>query len=110
METRQDGVQPADQKLYSGVMRLNALVFGLVSGLLCGMILFLATVWLVIKGGDPVGPHLALLNQYFWGYSVTVPGSFVGFVYGFLVGMVTGLAMGWIYNKLVNIKTGTRNL
>ena len=41
--------------------------------------LFIATNWLVIKGGERVGPHLQLLSQYFIGYRVTFLGSFIDF-------------------------------
>ena len=44
------------------VVRLNAVVTGVVTGLLAGLALFVATNWLVLKGGPVVGPHLALLG------------------------------------------------
>ncbi|MBW1788857.1 MAG: hypothetical protein JRK53_19945, partial [Deltaproteobacteria bacterium] len=77
---------------------------GLVLGLLLGLIIFAATNWLVIKGGDPVGPHLALLSQYFIGYRVTFWGSFVGFAYGFALGTLCGALIGWVYNKVARIR------
>jgi ABC-type dipeptide/oligopeptide/nickel transport system permease subunit len=58
----------------------------------------------VIKGGDPVGPHLSLLSQYFFGYRVTFLGSFVGFAYGFAVGTISGALIGWIYNKIADLR------
>ena len=30
--------------------------------------MFVAADWLILKGGEPVGPHLALLDQFFIGY------------------------------------------
>jgi hypothetical protein len=35
-------------------------------------------LWLVIKGGVVIGPNLQLLSQYYYGYTVTVPGPFWG--------------------------------
>ena len=93
-----------EQKLFSGVLWLNAKVFGLTLGIVCGLALFLATNWLVIKGGDPVGPHLSLLGQYFIGYRVSFLGSFIGFAYGFAVGTLSGALIGWIYNKIVTLR------
>jgi ABC-type dipeptide/oligopeptide/nickel transport system permease subunit len=58
----------------------------------------------VIKGGDPVGPHLSLLSQYFFGYRVTFLGSFVGFAYGFAVGTISGALIAWIYNKIADLR------
>jgi hypothetical protein len=93
-----------DEKLFSGVLWLNAKVFGLTLGIVCGLALFLATNWLVIKGGDRVGPHLALLSQYFIGYRVSFLGSLIGFFYGFAVGTLCGSLIGWIYNKIVTLR------
>jgi hypothetical protein len=95
-----------EQKLFSGVLSLNSKVIGLVLGLVCGLIIFIATNWLVIKGGDTVGPHLELLNQFFIGYRVTFFGSFIGFAYGFALGTLGGAMIGWIYNKIVWFRNG----
>ena len=69
-----------------------------------GMGLFLMTTWLIIKGGPHVGQHLQLLSNYFIGYSVTWWGSIAGLFYGALSGAVIGLAVGTIYNKIVNLR------
>jgi hypothetical protein len=87
-------------KLFKGTLWLNAKAFGLVLGLLCGLLIFMATNWLVLKGGEQVGPHLRLLSQYFIGYRVTFIGSLIGFAYGFAVGTLSGAFIGWIYNKI----------
>ncbi|MCK5204417.1 MAG: hypothetical protein KAR15_11120 [Desulfobacterales bacterium] len=68
------------------------------------MAIFIATNWLVIKGGDPVGPNLQLLSQYFIGYRVSFFGSIIGFVYGFVVGTLCGALIGWVYNKIAGFK------
>ncbi|KPK00657.1 MAG: hypothetical protein AMJ60_00490 [Desulfobacterales bacterium SG8_35] len=80
---------------------LNAKVVGLAFGLILGLGIFVATNWLVIKGGERVGPHLILLSQYFIGYKVTFLGSLIGAAYGFALGTSCGALMGWIYNKIV---------
>jgi hypothetical protein len=98
-------VQNTDTKeLYAKVLRLNASALGLVLGLLCGISLFIATNWLVIKGGDPVGPHLALLSQYFIGYRVSFVGSLIGFLYAFVIGGLGGVLIGWIYNRALHLR------
>lgn len=93
-----------DEKLFSGILILNAKVLGLVLGLLFGLGIFIATNWLIIKGGDPVGLHLQLLSQFFIGYRVSFLGSFIGFAYGFAVGTISGSMIGWIYNRIVAFK------
>ncbi len=90
-----------EEKLFRGVLLLNAKVVGLAFGLILGLGIFVATNWLIIKGGDRVGPHLILLSQYFIGYRVTFLGSLIGAAYGFALGTISGSLMGWIYNKLV---------
>lgn len=86
------------------VVRLNAVIAGLVTGLLAGFALFLATNWLVLKGGRVVGPHLALLNQFFPGYRVTFVGSFIGGAWAFAVGFVAAFAVVRIYNVMVSLR------
>ena len=104
MTTKDTSVTPDEEKLFRGVLWLNIKVFGLSFGLLFGLGVFIATNWLVIKGGDPPGPHLSLLGQYFIGYRVTLFGSFIGFTYGFVVGAVSGKLIAWIYNKLASLR------
>jgi len=104
MKGRKEEDRAAEQKLFSGVLWLNAKVFGLTLGIVCGLALFLATNWLVLKGGRPVGPHLSLLSQYFIGYRVSFVGSFIGFFYGFAVGTLCGSLMGWMYNRIAALR------
>jgi hypothetical protein len=78
--------------------RFNATVQGLVSGILLGGVIFLATIWLILKGGEPVGPHLSLLGWFFVGYRVTFVGSLIGFGYGFLAGFIAGYLLATLYN------------
>lgn len=98
-------------ELKRAIVKLNFKVLGLVLGFLLGMVIFLATNWLLIKGGEPgpngemiVGPNLALLGQFFIGYTVSFAGSIIGFLYGFGLGTITGAALGIIYNALINRK------
>ena len=84
------------------VARLRASVMAVVFGLTSGTGLFVATVWLVIRGGETVGPTLGLLRNYFPGYSVTWPGAFVGFFYAALLGAAIGWAVAFIYNQVVS--------
>ena len=86
--------------LTRAVARLRAGVMAAVFGLTAGTGLWLATAWLVIRGGKNVGQHLGLLRFYFPGYTVTWGGAFVGFFYGALVGATAGFLLAWIYNRL----------
>jgi hypothetical protein len=94
-------------ELLKSTVRLNAKILGIAVGLLFGLVVFLATNWLIIKGALPdatgevvIGPHLALLSHYFIGYRVTFAGSVIGFAYGFVLGAVTGWLLVRIYNRI----------
>ena len=90
-----------EEVILSRIMKLNATVQGLVSGIVAGFAIFIATNWLVLKGGYVVGPHLSLLSQFFIGYRVTFFGSLIGFAYAFVVGFVLGFFVARIYNWFV---------
>ena len=82
------------------IARLRAGIVAIVTGMVGGVALFVATLWLVIQGGPNVGQHLNLLRAYYPGYSVTWPGSLLGFVYGALTGAILGWCVAWLYNVL----------
>ena len=90
------------------VVRLKAVIVGLVTGLMAGLAVFVATNWLILKGGRVVGPHLALLGQFFIGYRVTFAGSLIGFLWAFVVGFLVGVAVVWIYNRLADLRSPRR--
>ena len=94
--------QREEQALARAIARLRSGVMALVFGMTCGVGLWIATVWLVIRDGPNVGQHLGLLRFYFPGYTVTWSGAFVGFVYGVLAGGAVGFLLAWVYNRLAD--------
>jgi hypothetical protein len=88
------------------LMRLNAMVQGLVTGIIAGLGIFGATNWLILTSqeGEAVGPHLSLLGQFFVGYEVTFVGSLIGFAYAFVTGFVVGYGVTGIYNYILEHK------
>ncbi len=92
------------REVIRAVARIHAGVLALVCGTIAGVGLFIMTAWLLIKGGPEVGPHLGLLGQYFYGYSVTWKGSLVGLLYGAVVGGVVGGVIGAVYNGIVALR------
>ena len=93
-----------EEVVLTRVLKLNATVQGFVTGTIAGFVVFIATNWLVLKGGDVVGPHLSLLSQFFIGYRVTFVGSLIGFAYGFVVGFVLGYLIARIYNWIAGLR------
>ena len=107
-ESRSDGLPTRieEEELLQEVIRLSRNVLGLTLGILFAAGIFLATNFLVLKGGPTVGIHLQLLNQYFPGYRVTFGGSFLGAAYGFAVGYVSGWIIAAVYNWVVLLRHG----
>jgi len=106
-----DTMRKEEEKLLRATLRLNSKVMGLTFGLIFGLVIFVATNWLLLKGGYVnaegeyvIGPHLALLNQFFLGYRISFFGSIIGFFYGFAIGTLTGSAIGWGYNKIADLR------
>ena len=73
--------------------KIDGVALGGAVGATLGVVLHLATLVLVFKGGSVVGPHLGLLAQYFPGYTVTWSGSIVCLAYG----LVSGFVVGWLF-------------
>jgi hypothetical protein len=98
-------MHPEDEQvrriLRTRVIRLNEVVTGLTVGFIAGVLLFIATNILVLKGGGVVGPHLSLLNQVFIGYEVTFVGSLIGFAYALVSGIIVGYCGAKVYNWIV---------
>jgi hypothetical protein len=93
-----------EQVVLTRLLRLNAMVQGIVTGIVAGLGIFIATNWLVLKGGDVVGPHLSLLGNFFIGYQVSFFGSLIGFTYGFLTGFIVGYVVARIYNRVLSLR------
>jgi len=81
--------------------KLDRLALGLSTGTMAAVVLFIATIALVLKGGPVVGPNLQLLSQYLPGYSVTWHGSVLGLAYGFATGFIAGWSFAFLRNIAV---------
>lgn len=88
-----------DELIVQSLARVDAIAFGVAIGTVLGFGVFFATIVLLWKGGDVIGPTLGLLDQYFIGYEVTPVGSLIGFAWGF----ATGFVIGWIGAGLRNL-------
>lgn len=85
----------------NSLKRLHGRAWGIATGMFLGLGLFLATIILVLRDGPNMGEHLSLLSVYLPGYSVSVGGSFIGFVYAFVIGYAMGRVIGTVYNFAV---------
>jgi hypothetical protein len=80
-------------------MRLNAKVLALTAGIFWGLSVFIATIWLLILGFQ--GKTIALLGNFYFGYSFSIGGAFVGLIWGFIDGLICGYIFAWVYNALL---------
>lgn len=103
MAPQQHLLTPSDELLAietrRALLRLRERAWMIATGLVCGVLLGAATLVLVVRGGPQVGAHLGLLSVYLPGYSVTVLGSVVGFLYAAIIGG----ALGWLAGRLYNL-------
>jgi len=88
----------------AAVARLRAGILAIVFAMVGGTGLFVATAWLLIKGGENVGATLGLLGNYLPGYAVSWPGAIVGLLYGAGIGGVAGWSLARIYNRLARTR------
>jgi len=84
-------------RLLGPLVRMNAISFAVVVGLLIGVGFCGATLWLLIRGGPSPGRTLATLGYVFPGYSVSWTGAFIGLFWGAVAGFLASLPWSWIY-------------
>ncbi len=78
---------------------LDKAALGLACAMVCGLLMFLATAFLIVTHHrGPLGPNLSLLGQFFLGYSVSWKGALIGLVWGGLLGYVAGWLFAFIRN------------
>lgn len=78
-------------------MRLNIKALALTSGIMWGGAVCLATLWLLALGYQ--GELIRVLDHFYLGYGFSVPGAFIGLVWGFVDGAICGALFAWIYNR-----------
>ncbi len=92
----------SDEVIIKAFAKMDKLAFATAVGSVCGLGIFISTLWLIIKGDQTLALGLQLLGQYFAGYTVTVQGAFIGTGYGFLWGFI----FGWLFAYLRNLCLG----
>lgn len=92
----------SDEALIRMFTRIDKLAFATAIGSVCGLAIFLPTIWLIIMADKILDPSLKFLGQYFIGYTVSVKGAFIGMAYSFLWGFI----LGWLFAYLRNFFLG----
>ncbi len=88
-----------DEYFQQTFSKMHKLGFAIATGTVSGLIMFMATLFLILKGGETVGQNLQLLSSYFLGYTVTIKGAFIGLAYSFGYGFL----FGWLFATFRNL-------
>lgn len=102
-ESNEPNAELAGEQIVQSLAKIDSLALGVALGAVFALGIFLATNLLIFKGGEKVGPNLALLGQFFPGYRVTFGGSLIGLLYGFISGFVLGWLIAVIRNIIIRI-------
>ncbi len=78
--------------------RIDGLALGSAMAAVSAIVFFLLTVWPVLTDNAVLRPCLALLSQYYFGYTVSIRGAFIASGYT----LVWGFIFGWIFAGLRN--------
>jgi hypothetical protein len=85
------------ETMHMAIAPVHKAALGVATGLVAGLIVAAATLFIVVLRPQPE-PRLDLLANYFYGYTVTVGGAAVGFAWAFAVGFVGGWFVGFVRN------------
>jgi hypothetical protein len=97
-----DAQPQATDKFVPLFPRAHKFALGLAFGLTAGLGIFALTAFHVLlrpQMGLPIG----LLNQYFYGYSVSWKGALSGLAWGFGTGFVAGWLLGFVHNFTIGV-------
>ncbi len=73
--------------------------FGLACGVLTGAVMLIMTLIASFTGYG--GAFLALMESIYPYYVISIPGAFIGLIYGFIDGFIGGAIFAWLYNKFL---------
>lgn len=79
---------------------IHKMALGIATGAVFGLLIFAVTCFHVI-GQPPHAPPLALLANYFYGYTITWQGALIGLLWGGVTGFVFGWFAAFVRNLTV---------
>ncbi len=93
----------SDEALKRAFARMDKFGFATALGTVCGLAMFLATLWLVLSGNDADTSKFQLLGQYFIGYTITLRGAVIGLGYGLFWGFIWGWLFAYLWNFFLGL-------
>jgi protoporphyrinogen oxidase len=88
----------ADKHMPAAFSRIDGKALGSALAAVFGILFFLITAWPALTRNAVLRPYLALLSQYYFGYTVSIQGAFIASGYSLL----WGFFFGWIFARLRN--------
>ena len=92
---------PIDENLLRATVKLNTLLFAGVCGLMGGLSLLFVTYLSLNRGLPNPGHFLNLLGVFLPGYRVSGTGAWVGFLWGSLLGAISGVVIYRTYARSI---------
>jgi hypothetical protein len=92
--------EPQAAALLLAFAPLHKRALGIAFGVACALMMFLLTIVDLLRDTANQFP-LTLLSEYFFGYSESLAGAFVGAAWGFFVGFVAGWFVAFCRNLAV---------
>jgi len=78
-------------------MKINVKAAALAVGIFWGLGLLFFTWWIILFEGAT--GDVTMIGKVYRGYNISVTGSFIGFVWGFIDGVIGGAVLAWLYNS-----------
>lgn len=94
--------RPPELPLELAFAPLHKRAFGSAIGAAAGLVVFALTAFHLVVRPDPA-PDIALLANYFTGYTVSWTGAFIGLAWGFFVGFIGGWFVAFCRNLAIAI-------
>lgn len=92
------------QTLSLAFQPLHKRAFGMAVGSAAGLLVFAVTAVHLLRQPAPrTAPDLTLLAEYFYGYTVSWAGAFVGLAWGFVAGFVMGWFVAFSRNLVIAV-------
>jgi hypothetical protein len=79
-------------------MKINVKAFSLTCGIVWGLGLFLLTWWIIAFDGAT--GEATLIGRMYRGFTISPAGSFIGFVWAFVDGLIGGAIFASLYNLI----------
>lgn len=79
-------------------MKLDTISFGIAAGIFWGVTMFICTLLAFYTGYST--DFLRIIQSLYLGYRISLGGSFIGLIYGFIDAFIAGFILAWLYNKI----------